>query len=513
MKNNLMYLFLCLNSICAMNMFGMDQKPIDKPKSPTFNIPKSLKLGHDKFEDLLACNAVALRAFVVQNSTDIAMINDIERTLRIGLLRTNHDAYYGKCDADLLQFARLIAYRSDDCRSWVNNIEAHKWYDAAKIIKRNRYLANYPIQDFYYTYMPLQYVLHKAQHDKSFASDHVLGMVRTLLKAGANPNAVDQDGNSSMHYVSTKQEVDLLLEFGGKHDAKNKKGNNPLMHIYSNDRGNVCRMVLQHLLNAGTDPNQQNNKGDTILHKVVKKKDAHMCDMLLRYGAFFMICNKNGRAPIDNLKNNKKLKKEIEPYIQKFVWWCLQEADGKSLQNCLEKCSWIDFVVSDKQLVQWADQQCSSKMVKKFRNILGAILSYQVATTKNMPIEEVKRLLFAGASLKSSFGKGYNVLGSAIARDREDIAEFLINHGAVVTQSMLNRDDLSDGAMRDLLQKVYDSYGSQECCICYEGNDKVSLKTIPCINRHKEIICGGCQFDIMKEKKQCPMCYEIMFKK
>jgi len=60
--------------------------------------------------------------------------------------------------------------------------------------------------------------------------DNTLGIIRLLLKFGANPDAVDEEGNGSLHYLAKRNGVlveeaaRLLLDSGAHFDRANKEG-------------------------------------------------------------------------------------------------------------------------------------------------------------------------------------------------------------------------------------------------------------------------------------------------
>ena len=84
----------------------------------------------------------------------------------------------------------------------------------------------------------------------------------TLLEHGANPNAPDNHGATTLHLASRRRGirgVELLLGYGANVDARDKKGWTPL-----HDAAYHLNLeVVVVLLNRGADPRAQTNKGET----------------------------------------------------------------------------------------------------------------------------------------------------------------------------------------------------------------------------------------------------------
>ncbi len=337
----------------------------EQPKGPSFDTHSSLTLKYDNFEHLLRCNAVLLKRIAGQVPPHEKLFS-VEKVLRAGLEGHNYNILHQLYGQEIVHYARLIAYRSDDCGELLAKIASYNTYGAEKIIERNPHLAHYFPFEVPYGQTLLHYVLDLCErrrrfesHDMSFPNRFTV-IARALLKAGANPHIKDGEGNTCMHFASIPEHINLLLEYGGAIDVQNKKGNTPLMHMYV--KGSATYSIhgnpLQQLLNGDANPDEQNEEGDTIFHEAVKKNDVSVCHMLLHYGASFMIPNKKDKTAVCDLPQRKKsLRKEIKPYMQQFLWNKIIESEWEIVKEFLQRYPWINLIVDGKHLVKWAEKR------------------------------------------------------------------------------------------------------------------------------------------------------------
>ena len=93
--------------------------------------------------------------------------------------------------------------------------------------------------------------------------------ISVLLHAGVDPNIVDCNGNTLLHYAvdgeCSKEVLQAIVESGIDVNATNKNGVTPLMK--ASRRGNIDAISV--LLHAGADPNIIDGNGNTLLHYAV----------------------------------------------------------------------------------------------------------------------------------------------------------------------------------------------------------------------------------------------------
>lgn len=139
-------------------------------------------------------------------------------------------------------------------------------------------------------------------------------LVRHLLCAGANPNAVDEYGNTALHYaahIGSKSIVDLLLAHNAHVNITNNKHKTPA-HVAA-QKGNDY--IIRRLLVYGADPNIQDNQGNTPLH--IAAMHAHKVNTgkivlaLTSYNAQTSLTNSQHKTPL-------MLVQELKPTYECF---------------------------------------------------------------------------------------------------------------------------------------------------------------------------------------------------
>lgn len=86
--------------------------------------------------------------------------------------------------------------------------------------------------------------------------------VAYLVSNGANVNAIDAEGNTSLHFANTFPIVNILVEAGADVNAKNKDGDTPLHMSAKIGDAEICRLLIDN----GAKVNATNIKKQYPIH-------------------------------------------------------------------------------------------------------------------------------------------------------------------------------------------------------------------------------------------------------
>ncbi|RPB10722.1 ankyrin [Morchella conica CCBAS932] len=123
-------------------------------------------------------------------------------------------------------------------------------------------------------------------------------MVRLLATAGANLDAIDYKGRTTLREfaLNGSRAVTPTLEY---EDV-----------ITNKCPAWVYALFLRFIIDAGADPNVQDDDGMTPLHLAVSRRESVMIEILLRYGVNAMITNNDGILPL-----SFRLRYSTLPYV------------------------------------------------------------------------------------------------------------------------------------------------------------------------------------------------------
>ncbi len=142
---------------------------------------------------------------------------------------------------------------------------------------------------------------------------HDLELMKKLIHAGADVNAVDDSFNSPLHFASGSKEIDLLFKSGAFMNQRNTNLETPL-----HTARNVHDAEL--LMNRGADVNSKDYRGQTMLHKT---NNLELLNTLLNHQADVNAVDNFGMTPLHYSQTPEKshilLKAGANPRIKDFA--------------------------------------------------------------------------------------------------------------------------------------------------------------------------------------------------
>ncbi|CAM9103917.1 unnamed protein product [Ectocarpus sp. 13 AM-2016] len=122
-----------------------------------------------------------------------------------------------------------------------------------------------------------------------------------LLDAGANPDAVDADGNTPLLTAAKTGAAvlcQILLARGADPRARNNSGSNALLLAVDGDNPAENSACVQVLLDAGSDPHETGPDGTVALHVSAEKGRTEVLWSLLQHGAHVDVADVSGLTPL-----------------------------------------------------------------------------------------------------------------------------------------------------------------------------------------------------------------------
>lgn len=125
--------------------------------------------------------------------------------------------------------------------------------------------------------------------------NHDVEGVRNLLEAGADPNAIRDNGSALIWAVGTNLSdmVKLFIDYGADVDFRTNDGTTPLMVAAAMNNTGIGRM----LIDSGADINARSMIGWTALMGAIRSKHVEFVNFLLDMGADINTKSLQGYTP------------------------------------------------------------------------------------------------------------------------------------------------------------------------------------------------------------------------
>ncbi|XP_010525078.1 PREDICTED: potassium channel SKOR-like [Tarenaya hassleriana] len=310
-----------------------------------FFLPGEVILEQGSVVDQLyfVCHGVLVSSFVKQNFVNeeiVALLQPDSSFGEISILCNIPQPYTVRV-SELCRLLRL------DKQSFMNILEIY-FHDGRKILnnllegKESNVRIKQLESDITYHIGKQEAELALKVNSAAYYGD--LYQLKSLIRAGADPNKTDYDGRSPLHLAASRGYEDVtlyLIQEGVDVNFKDKLGNTPLLEAIKNGNDRVacllvkegasldienagtflCTVVakgdsdfLRRLLENGIDPNSKDYDHRTPLHVAASEGLYLMAKQLVQAGGFVLAKDRWGNTPLDEAMacGNKNLIKLLE---------------------------------------------------------------------------------------------------------------------------------------------------------------------------------------------------------
>lgn len=258
-------------------------------------------------------------------------------------------------DCKTMNFILRVAQRSYNRLYLMNTLKDGDSIVCKRALKKNIYGVNAygsfePYKDRIIT--PLHHVLCQAAEGRMSHKD-AQSYTKMLLNGGANPNAIDESGNTPIHHASTPELMMLLFDFGARYDDRGYEDRTPLQNHIRIKNWDAVRWLLKLPVHVNT----LDDYHDTPLHEAVRQ-DAPIdivCNLLVKEASCDAF-NAEGQRPVDMAQEKPHLLSIFESHLQYRLCKAIAKDDGDDAIGALEMHGWINLVVSGRHILDWAKE-------------------------------------------------------------------------------------------------------------------------------------------------------------
>lgn len=310
-------------------------------------------------------------------------------------------------------------------------------------------------------------------------------MVEFLLENGANPLAMDQEGNMPLHLLVKQRDaetircIDLLIAKGADVNAVNNQMRTPFFVSSCVTNGqfvNPNMELLKYLIARGGYADTQDIRQNTPLHYAVEDDDLRRVQFLLEQGADANVKNEQGVSPykLALTKNRRAVISTIEK-AQISLKVNPDELDATFLEACKTGKRGIA-----EMLIKGSDVDIT------YVDDAGRTSLHYVAKAGLLALTNL--LINKGVDVNYTDRFNQTALHFAAANRQKEVFKLLLDNGADV--SIADEDGLlpvhyvASRGQYDILQfLITGGYDIQ--ALTHEGD---SVLHLACYNRNKEVV-------------------------
>ena len=281
--------------------------------------------------------------------------------------------------------------------------------------------------------------------------------VQLLVDCGADVNALNEDGQTSLHTAAGRKKdcpelCSILLKHNAKIDAVDKDGNQPLHLAWKRGHTRTSRLLLSN----GADVNALDKDGLTLLHTVAggEKDCPELCSILLKHDAKIDAVDKDGNQPL-HLACKRGHTRTSRLLLSNGADVNALDKDGLTLlhtaaggeKDCPELCSIllkhdVKIDVVDKDGNQPLHLACQAALMSTVKHLLDCNADvfatnnshqtalHKAACSKRDCPEVCVMLIAKGAQVNATDGNGDTSLHVAYQKGKMNTADVLVENDA-----------------------------------------------------------------------------------
>lgn len=340
-----------------------------------------------------------------------------------------------------------------------------------------------------------------------------------------------EDFNTAVSFILTHNLEKLNLLISQKPNLVNwTQDGDTLLHIATD---NNCVQAIQPLIDLHSDPNAQNEFGETCLHLAVFRGFVEIVEIFLRNNANCSVLNKDGKSPLNYAEEfgEGRIKQMILDFAAESVDFCYSHS---SISEVVFDSDWVDCGLISKyhnknsawflenqdstvNSVNITPQRFSQAYIETRRTIIGEdvfdfLYSIKLAKYFKSFIENgFDHLASLILQMKTPFPLTHDILKKTGMRTSNDRNKLLIVLNNLANQSSIVTEfnDISDLISYLKLENYLDKFEALSIDLnnFYEMKDfeeKILIKKIG-MNKigHRLRIIGIVKLFEMRKKKSC----------